>query len=78
MAGVAVVYGLGICDQMVRDYREFPRGFVVHDALIRAHAGKRTAGGYQWSARWLSLRRGFASGDATSDLIGAGPLQPEA
>lgn len=72
------MHALGICDRLVDDYRKFAGGFVVHDAPIRKHVGKRTADRYQWSAQWLSLSRGFAAGGATSDLVGAGLLQPEA
>jgi hypothetical protein len=69
---------LGICDRIVDDYRKFVGGFVVQDALIREHVGKRLADGYQWSAPWLSLSRSFASGSAVGDVVGAGLLQPEA
>jgi hypothetical protein len=54
-------------------------GFVdIDDALIRARVSERLAGGYQWSAPWLSLSRGFASGGTIGDLVCARFLQPEA
>ena len=72
------MHALGICDRIVGDYRKFAGGFVVHDAPVREHADRLTADGYQWPARWLSLRRGFASGGAVGNLAGAVLLQPGA
>jgi hypothetical protein len=78
MAGVAVVHVLGIGDRIVGDYRKFAGGFVVHDAPLREHAVKLTADGYQRSARWLCLSRGFVSSGAIGNLAGAVLLHPGA
>ena len=69
---------LGIYDRIVGGYRKFAGGFVVHDVPVREDAGKRTADGYQWPTRWLSLRRGFASGGAIGNLASEVLLQPGA